>query len=63
MRRVALFASASLPLLSVAQEQKRQPPPDFTSGSQLPAPPVPPPRAEWLAWSDVGVLLLALVLA
>ncbi|MDH7570931.1 MAG: hypothetical protein QHJ73_15245, partial [Armatimonadota bacterium] len=42
--------------------EERFPPPEF-SQHQLPPTVVPPARAEWLAWLDVGVLLVALCLA
>lgn len=64
MRKQAWVLACTLtPLLALGQEQKRQPPPDFTSGYQLPAPATPVPKEALFAWVDVGVLLLALVLA
>ncbi|MEJ5169892.1 MAG: 4Fe-4S binding protein [Fimbriimonadales bacterium] len=61
--RAWILAAALLPSFAFAQEQKRQPPPDFTSGYQLPSPTTPPVRDELFAWIDVGVLFLALALA
>ncbi|MCA1947800.1 MAG: 4Fe-4S binding protein [Armatimonadetes bacterium] len=64
MKRTSLALTGLLaPLLAMGQEQKRQPPPDFTLGYQLPSPTTPVPKEALFAWFDVGVLLLALVLA
>jgi NosR/NirI family nitrous oxide reductase transcriptional regulator len=43
--------------------EQRFPPPDFESGHQLPATPVPPARSLYLEYLDVAVLVLALGLA
>ena len=45
---------------AVALAEQRFPPPDFESGYKLPITQTPAPRAEWLAWLDVVVLLAAL---
>jgi len=60
-RRAAQFALLFLALAAGAQVF--QPPTEFQSGYTLPATPVPPPRADWLGWLDVGLLALALILA
>ena len=54
----ALAVAWLLPAAASAVE--RFPPPDFESGHQLPETSQPPPRALWLQYTDVGVLLLAL---
>ncbi|MHB9132464.1 MAG: 4Fe-4S binding protein [Armatimonadota bacterium] len=53
----------SLLLLPATLWAKQAPPQDFTSGYQLPITTTPFPRAEWLAYLDVAVLLAALLLA
>lgn len=45
------------------EEQKKQPPPEFTSGYRPFEPTAPLPRAELFAYADVAVLLLTLSLA
>ncbi len=64
MRKSAwVLVGIAATLSAQGQEQKRQPPPDFTSGYQLPSPTTPVPKDALFAWIDVGVLLVALVLA
>ncbi len=48
--------------MAVAQVQKAQPPPEFTSGYAVPRTPAPVPRAEIWQWVDVAVLALVLAL-
>lgn len=48
---------------ALAQEQKKQPPPEFSSGYAPPGVTLPGPRAEVFGWIDVAVLALLLVLA
>ncbi len=50
-------------ILNSAADIERFPPPDFDSGHLLPPTTTPLPRAEWLGYLDVIVLLLALCLA
>jgi polyferredoxin len=45
-----------------AQEQKKQPPPEFSSGYFPPTPTEPGPRADTFAYIDIAVLLLVLSL-
>jgi ferredoxin len=52
----------SLLLAVAALAEQRFPLPDFTS-HQLPQTTVPPPRAEWFTYLDIGLLFLALLLA
>ncbi len=52
------FLMTSLPLF--AQEQKKQPPPEFSSGYQIPTVALPGPRAEIYSSIDVIILLLVL---
>jgi polyferredoxin len=47
----------------VVLAEQRFPPPDFESGYQLPVTQTPAPRAAWLQYFDVLVLLVALGLA
>ncbi|MBM3495691.1 MAG: 4Fe-4S binding protein [Armatimonadetes bacterium] len=56
---VALVASVA----ASAQEQKKQPPPEFSTGYFPPTPTEPGPRADMFAYVDVGVLLVVLALA
>jgi ferredoxin len=48
---------------AIAQEQKKQPPPEFSSGYFPPTPTVPQPRADVFAVVDVGVLVVVLALS
>ena len=59
---LALALEALLWTHSTVAEQ-RFPPPDFESGYQLPATPVPGPRSLYFEYLDVAVLILALGLA
>jgi len=52
-----------LALLSPTFGVERFPPPDFESSYRMPPTTTPSPRAQWLAWLDVLVLLGALSLA
>lgn len=64
MRRwfgLPLLLALTLPLWATAP--KFAPPTDFKSGYQLPTTFNPLPRAEWLAYLDVAVLVLFLALA
>jgi ferredoxin len=54
-----LGGSVGWPVLA----QQRFPPPEFESGYVLPLPATPPPRAMFMEYADVGVLLAALGLA
>jgi NosR/NirI family nitrous oxide reductase transcriptional regulator len=47
---------------ALAQEQKRQPPPQFTTGYQQPQPTEPNPRADVFSTIDVAVLAVVLAL-
>lgn len=47
----------------VIDGMQRFPPPDFESGYELPLTTTPDPRAEWLTFLDMAVLLAALSLA
>lgn len=58
MRGILLLALAAF-----AAAEERFPPPDFSPGYVIPGSTVPPPRLEWLAVLDVGLLALALALA
>ncbi len=62
MRHLAALGGL-LFLALAAFSQAFQPPTEFKSGYTLPATTAPPPRADWLAWMDVGLLALALCLA
>lgn len=62
MKRALIALGCLIGALVVAQEQKAQPPPDFTSGYVLPQTPAPLPRAEIWQAIDVGVLVLVLAL-
>ena len=59
---VRIFLGVVLPGATALAEQ-RFPPPDFESGYHLPAAATPAPRADWLQYVDVAVLLGALALA
>lgn len=63
--RWAPFLALSLLWTSwvVLKAEERFPPPQFTTKYQIPPTVTPPPRADWLAWLDVAVLLFALSLA
>jgi len=50
-------------LASPLSGQQRFPPPEFESGYVLPVPTTPPPRAIFMEYVDVGVLLATLALA
>jgi Pyruvate/2-oxoacid:ferredoxin oxidoreductase delta subunit len=54
-----LGGAVAWPLLG----EQRFPPPEFESGYVLPVPATPPPRAIFVEYVDVGVLLAALALA
>ena len=60
-----LLMAALLPVLDggVMDKMQRFPPPDFDSGYELPLTTTPDPRAEWLGWLDMAVLLAVLTLA
>lgn len=62
MKRRFILAGALLTAAATAQEQKAQPPPEFTSGYQVQHAPAPLPRADLWQWVDVAVLVLVLVL-
>ena len=60
--RLAVVAGlAGLAAVAGAQEQKKQPPPQFTTGYRSPTPQTPGPRAD--VFSTVDVVVLAVVLA
>lgn len=63
MRRILLAIAVWGVLASAAAGEERFPPPDFTSGYQLPSPEQPPPPPAWQNVLDVGVLVVALGLA
>jgi len=63
-RRVPLaLALAAVLVPAAAWGIQRFPPPEFESGYGLPITTQPPPRALWLEYLDVGLLVLALSLA
>ncbi|NLI01500.1 MAG: 4Fe-4S binding protein [Chthonomonadales bacterium] len=57
-----LLVSGIVPSVAWAQEQKKQPPPEFTSGYFPPTPTEPSPRADTFAYIDVALLAAVLVL-
>jgi len=61
-RRFCLTTCLWLAALPAAAVQ-RFPRPDFTSDYVIPATTQPGPRADWIAWLDVAVLVAALLLA
>ncbi len=65
MRRLSSYLGwlASVTCAGISIADQRFPPPEFESGHQLPATLAPLPRAPWIEWLDVGLLLLALGLA
>ncbi len=63
MRRSLGPALALLALPAAALGEERFPPPEFSTGYQMPAPTTPPPRAGTLAVLDVVLLAVALSLA
>ncbi len=61
MRRAVLICLLILVAAGAAGAIERFPPPQFTTGHQMPSPTVPGPRSDVLAYVDVGVLVLALL--
>ncbi len=57
-----LIGAWLLPIGALAQEQKKQPPPEFSSGYFPPTPTAPNPRLDTFAYVDVGLLLIVLSL-
>jgi polyferredoxin len=62
MRRFALLLVWLAPIAAWAQEQKKQPPPEFSSGYQPPSPSAPFPRETLFSHIDVAVLVGVLAL-
>lgn len=64
MKRRVLFLLLILTTLpATIFGEERFPPPEFTTGYQLPTTKVPGPHADWFGYLDIAVLLVALSLA
>lgn len=62
-RALAVWLMVAAPVAAFAQEQKKQPPPEFSGGYAPPGFTTPLPRAEIFSLVDAGLLLLMLSLA
>ena len=61
--RAAVCIAVLLACAAAAGAVDRFPPPDFRTGYAQPEPTTPPPRADWLDWVDLGVLVAAIAAA